>query len=515
MKHCKNLQCPERIRMGRPAEFDDEIETCSVCEEELADGPGPAELIQTSGSPTHLWGRLAFTLVVMAACIASAKLGVWGLALDANTLSNHGSPWMGSLSIFSIGLMPVISAFVVVEFLSLVVPPWRRWRIQGAAGRRRLSSVVWILSVLFFVWQAYGIVLFLQNHKLLKLSSVIGVGWQSYAMVGGSFALGTILLLACTVLVQKYGLGNGFSIVLSASLLPSLWEPVQTARQLLAPRQCLMVSLLLIGYIGLVVFLLRAKLFSLRPRSSEEASYSMFQSLFVAPTSALTPYIQAAGIFSLVYMTLEWLKLPTGWMMYRNIFVSTFVIPAIILTVGVVLLSLLFYPLRHVATWQPVLEDESDHSERAMRKKSRGQRRRAILFTWFVLILLLGLDVWISFKFLPLPFASILILVAVFLDLVREWRATSQLGKLVTVREIHRLYTLDSVVAALHLADIPVFFKSLRHRSLLYVFGPYIPIEVQVPVAHQAEARDILDALFAEADQSMLGVRPETAEAEA
>lgn len=88
---------------------------------------------------------------------------------------------------------------------------------------------------------------------------------------------------------------------------------------------------------------------------------------------------------------------------------------------------------------------------------------------------------------LVLDSTAVAILSAVFLDLRAEWRFRREVGRVVVVWEEHRLYALAALEARLAEAGVAVLARGRHHRALLYVFGPFVPIELLVPEA-QAEA---------------------------
>jgi hypothetical protein len=88
---------------------------------------------------------------------------------------------------------------------------------------------------------------------------------------------------------------------------------------------------------------------------------------------------------------------------------------------------------------------------------------------------------------------SLLILVAIALDLYGEGRLRLHYGRLVSVAELH-----DAVRAAL-LEDllrgrgVPCLLRGYRHRALLFFFGPYVEISLLVPEGHREEAEELVE----------------------
>jgi hypothetical protein len=84
--------------------------------------------------------------------------------------------------------------------------------------------------------------------------------------------------------------------------------------------------------------------------------------------------------------------------------------------------------------------------------------------------------------------------VAVGLDLAAEHRARVKLGELASVWPVHQVARLDEQLAKLAAANVPALARGEHYRALLQFFGPYVPIELMVPVERAADARKALEA---------------------
>jgi hypothetical protein len=87
-----------------------------------------------------------------------------------------------------------------------------------------------------------------------------------------------------------------------------------------------------------------------------------------------------------------------------------------------------------------------------------------------------------------------LFVTAMVMDLAGEWRARKEHGAMASAWPEHRVYAVDPILDALAHANIPAHAKNVHLRTLLQFFGPFCPIEILVPEARVAEAREILRA---------------------
>ncbi len=127
------------------------------------------------------------------------------------------------VGMFSLGLAPVISAFLLVEVVALVVPRWRRLRTTGTEGRSRLGMAIVFVTIVLATVQAWWITSYLGDSGAIgamnpEMSTFhVGLGWRIAAtasLVGGSF-----LLILLAAMINRFGLGNGYVAVFLASML--------------------------------------------------------------------------------------------------------------------------------------------------------------------------------------------------------------------------------------------------------------------------------------------------------
>ncbi|MDF1563611.1 MAG: hypothetical protein P1V51_11240 [Deltaproteobacteria bacterium] len=154
----------------------------------------------------------------METLLGVAGEGATGLA---GLFARSTSETFAMVSIVAVGLMPVISAHVIVECLAALVPGWDRLRTGGPAGRARLTRVVGWVSLATAALQAHGIALYLESLGGWELPYpvVTEPGWGFRLLVICTLTATTMLLWAGTWLVERHGLGNGFSVLIGWSVL--------------------------------------------------------------------------------------------------------------------------------------------------------------------------------------------------------------------------------------------------------------------------------------------------------
>jgi preprotein translocase subunit SecY len=176
MAFCLNPDCPHRKEMGYPAESREGVTHCSDCGSLLSEEVTGKEDIQKT-SPriilTDLHKRILYTIGFVLLWRVLSLIPVPGInfqALEELFGSEgffHGIFGYGSglerLSIVALGVMPYLTAYIIIEILSLFIPPLKSWRGEGYAGRIRIKEIALFTTFLIALVQAYGIAIGLEH----------------------------------------------------------------------------------------------------------------------------------------------------------------------------------------------------------------------------------------------------------------------------------------------------------------------------------------------------------------
>ena len=169
----------------------------------------------------------------------------------------------GALSRFSVlalGIMPYISASIIMQLMTYVVPSLEAIKKEGEAGKRKITQYTRYGTLGLAIFQSLGIALALEGSPGLVLAP--GFGFRMTAVV--SLVAGTMFLMWLGEQITERGLGNGISILIFAGIvagLPSaiagLFELVRTgAMSIIA---CLIIIAVVIGVTYAVVFVERGQ----------------------------------------------------------------------------------------------------------------------------------------------------------------------------------------------------------------------------------------------------------------
>jgi preprotein translocase subunit SecY len=143
-----------------------------------------------------------------------------GTIIDMFNMFSGGA--LQRLTVFALGVMPYISASIIMQLLTVVVPKFEQMKKEGEAGRRKITQYTRYGTVVLATFQATGISIALQGQEMGNMSVVIspGAGFMVSAVV--TLVCGTIFLMWLGEQVTERGIGNGISIIIFASIVSGL-----------------------------------------------------------------------------------------------------------------------------------------------------------------------------------------------------------------------------------------------------------------------------------------------------
>jgi len=143
-----------------------------------------------------------------------------GSILDMFNMFSGGA--LMRLSLFALGIMPYISASIIMQMMTVVIPSMEQLKKEGESGRRKISQYTRYGTVVLACFQAIGISLALQNQTAGGLSVVINPGVAFIAITTITLVTGTVFLMWLGEQVTERGIGNGISMIIFAGIVSGL-----------------------------------------------------------------------------------------------------------------------------------------------------------------------------------------------------------------------------------------------------------------------------------------------------
>jgi preprotein translocase subunit SecY len=220
--------------------------------------------IAKTGKFGDLRNRLVFLLLALVVYRVGAHIPVPGIdptQLQAlfggqqggilNLFNMFSGGALERFTVFALGIMPYISASIIMQLLTYVVPTFEQLKKEGESGRRKITQFTRYGTLGLALFQSMGIAVALESSPGLVLAP--GLGFRMTAVV--SLTAGTMFLMWLGEQITERGLGNGISILIFAGIaagLPSalggLMELVRTG------AMSILVALVIVIVVGLVTY---------------------------------------------------------------------------------------------------------------------------------------------------------------------------------------------------------------------------------------------------------------------
>jgi len=121
------------------------------------------------------------------------------------------------LSIFTMGVMPYISASIIVQMMAMVVPQWMEYRKEGEAGRRKLTEITRYGTLGLALFQS-----FVTANGLQAQGMVVAPGWQFLFVATVTMTTGAMFLMWLGEQITERGVGNGISMIILGGIVAGI-----------------------------------------------------------------------------------------------------------------------------------------------------------------------------------------------------------------------------------------------------------------------------------------------------
>jgi len=221
-----------------------------------------AGTVATGGKFGELRQRLVFLVLALLVFRLGAHIPVPGIDPDqlAQLFSGQKDGILGMFNLFSggalsrftvfaLGIMPYISASIIMQLMTIVVPSLEALKKEGQAGQRKITQYTRYGTVLLATFQALGISVALQAQPGL----VINPGWMFELNTVVTLVTGTMFLMWLGEQITERGLGNGISIIIFAGIVSGLPSALASLLELVRTGSMSIISALLIVVICVAV----------------------------------------------------------------------------------------------------------------------------------------------------------------------------------------------------------------------------------------------------------------------
>ncbi len=204
---------------------------------------------------------------------------------------------LSRVTVFAIGIMPYISASIIIQLFSVVSPNLEQLKKEGEAGRRRINQYTRYLTLLLSIFQSLGMARWLAGQQI-----ALNPDFAFYFTAVVTLVTGTMFLMWLGEQITEKGVGNGISLIIFSGIVSSLPVAISSVLQQVREGQMQALSLIIITFVvvvvtGFVVFMERAQ----RRIRVNYAQRTQGRKVYAAQTSHLPLKLNMSGVIPPIF----------------------------------------------------------------------------------------------------------------------------------------------------------------------------------------------------------------------
>ncbi len=210
---------------------------------------------------------------------------------------------LSNLSVFALGIMPYISASIILQLLTVAVPHLEKLSKEGEAGRRKITQYTRYGTVVLSIIQGFGIAVGLENMAGPSgLSVVIAPGWAFRLMTVITLTAGTSFIMWLGETITEKGIGNGISLIIFAGIVCRGPAGVANTFRLLSTGEMgiffvVILLVTMIAVVGVIVFVESAQ----RRIPVQYAKRVVGRKMYGGQTTHLPLKVNTAGVIPPIF----------------------------------------------------------------------------------------------------------------------------------------------------------------------------------------------------------------------
>ena len=223
-----------------------------------------------------------------------------GTILDMFNMFSGGA--LKRASLLALGIMPYISASIIMQLMSAVIPQLEQLKKEGESGRRKITQYTRYGTVALATFQAIGISIALQSQTVGGMGVVIHSGLGFIVTATVSLVTGTMFLMWLGEQITERGIGNGISLIIFAGIVAGLPAAIGGTLELartgeLNPMAILALFALAVVVTGFVVFVERGQ----RRITVNYAKRQQGRRMYAAQSTHLPLKLNMAGVIPPIF----------------------------------------------------------------------------------------------------------------------------------------------------------------------------------------------------------------------
>ncbi|MFC1618464.1 preprotein translocase subunit SecY [Candidatus Neomarinimicrobiota bacterium] len=205
-------------------------------------------------------------------------------------------------TVFALGIMPYITASIILQLMGAVVPYFQRLQREGEEGRRKMTQLTRYGTVLIAAIQAFSVAVFLQglDTSVGKVVLFPGIGFRLMTMI--TIVTGTVFVMWLGEQITEHGIGNGISLIIMVGIMSRapnvLFNEINLINQQL---RNILLDVILIGIMIVIVGLVVGLTQGMRKIPVQYAKRVVGRKVYGGQTTHIPLRINTAGVMPIIF----------------------------------------------------------------------------------------------------------------------------------------------------------------------------------------------------------------------
>lgn len=231
---------------------------------------------------------------------------------------------LSKVTIFSLGIMPYISASIIIQLLGSVWEPIKKLKKEGEPGKAKTSDYIRYLTVILSMVQAFAMAKYLLSISILNNSIIF-----HYLLIIFTLVSGTVFLVWLGEQINEKGIGNGISLIIFTSIASNIPRTIGSSLDKLRQGEINIIAMLI--FLAMLIMIIFFVVFMERAQKKIFINYAKRQQgrrMYASQTTYLPLKINMSGVIPPIFassivlfpMTLmQWFDQTSGNMFFYNL----------------------------------------------------------------------------------------------------------------------------------------------------------------------------------------------------
>lgn len=287
------------------------------------------EAIANAFKVPDLKRRIMFTLGIIAIYRLGAHIPVPGIDVTALRTLFEQNPLLGfvdlfaggalsNFAVFALGIMPYITASIILQLLTIVIPKLGEWAKEGEVGQKKITQWTRYLTLVLALIQSIGITSVFQA-QLRELGAQTEFSFGLTALIVLTLVAGTALIMWLGELITQRGIGNGMSILIFASIISRFPDSVYATGQTGGVITVIALLLILLAIVVAIIFVEKAQ----RRIPVQYAKRVVGRKVYGGTSTYIPLKVNSAGVIPIIFASSVLLFPATILQFFRGGFATT------------------------------------------------------------------------------------------------------------------------------------------------------------------------------------------------